>query len=448
MNICVVGAGYVGLVAAVSFALHGHRVTCAEASPEKVEAINQGSPPFSEPGLEEALEKGLASGRFKATANLPEAADGSEVIFLCVQTPTIEGGLPDLSILKGAVRQVSSAMKSQAGYQVVVVKSTVTPTTTEDIVLPLLRTEVSKPFGLCVNPEFLREGNAMEDFLHPDRIVIGALDDRSGDVIERLYQEFHAPVFRAPIATAETIKYASNALLATVISFSNEMANICELIPGVDVKQVMEAIHLDHRLSPEHAGERVRPGILSYLVAGCGYGGSCLPKDLAALQAFARHKGYQPPLLEAVAQINNQRATRLVDMAEHALASLRNKRVSVMGLAFKPDTDDMRDSPAIAVVEELLSRGATVQAYDPQAEENARLLWKGIGAFSCASSLEEALAEADAAILVTAWPQFEDLSPESVASLMRTPIIVDGRRSLLGQESPSWRYLGIGKTWN
>lgn len=447
MKICVVGAGYVGLVAAVGFAIRGHQVTCVDAVPEKVNSIKHGVPPFSEPGLEKALKKSLASGNLKATGSMQDGVGGSKVVFVCVQTPSNDNGSTDLSMLKGAILQIASAMETQSQYQVVVVKSTVTPTTTESIVLPLLRSGTSKPFGLCMNPEFLLEGNALDGFLDPDRIVIGALDQRSGDVLERLYQDFHAPVFRGSIATVETVKYASNALLATAISFSNEMANICELVPGVDVQDVMGAIYLDHRLSPEHAGERVRPGFLSYLAAGCGYGGSCLPKDLAAFQAFARGKGYQPPLLEAVERINAQRPLRLVEMAEHALGSLNNKRIAVLGLAFKPDTDDMRQSPAIPVVEELLRKGAKVQAYDPQAGENARRLWDGTDAFRCASTLTEALAGAEAAILVTAWAEFEELSSQTFVSLMGEPIVVDGRRILAGQESTSWRYLGIGKSW-
>ena len=447
MNICVVGAGYVGLVAGVGFALYGHRVKCVEAISEKVNLINQGTPPFYEPRLQDELRKTLASGLLTVTTDLSDAVAGSDVIFVCVGTPAKEDGAMDISSLKQAIHQIAVAMESQPQYQVVVIKSTVVPTTTESIILPILKETMSKPFGLSMNPEFLREGNAVEDFLNQDRIVIGALDAKTGEVLEALYKDFQAPIVITSIPTAEMIKHTSNALLATAISFTNDVANICELIPGVDARDVMEAVHLDHRLSPEHNGERIRPGFLSYLLPGCGYGGSCLPKDLRAFQAFAVDKGYQPLLLEAVERINASRSIRLVDMAEHALGSLSNKCIAILGLAFKPQTDDIRESPAIKAVEELLRRGATVQAYDPKAAGNFLHLWSKSEKISCASGALEALTNADAAIVITDWPEFRQIKPQTFVSLMRQPIVVDGRRTLNYPDDVSWRYLGVGRSW-
>lgn len=447
MNICVVGAGYVGLVAAVSFASYGHRVVCMDMQSAKVDLINQGISPIAEPGLAKKLNQNLAAGRLKATGDMLEAVADSEVIFVCVETPVNQNGESNLSVLKEAVRQVALAVEPQQHYQVIAIKSTVVPTTTEKVVLPILSENIEKPIGLCMNPEFLREGNALEDFVHPDRVVVGELDARSGDKLATIYKDFQAPILRTSLSTAEMIKHTSNALLATAISFSNEVANICELLPGVDIKEVMEAVHLDQRFAVDYQGERVGAGILSYFMPGCGFGGSCLPKDLNALQTFARDNGYQPPLLEAVGRINNDRSIRLVDMAEYSLGSLTGRRVAILGLAFKPNTDDMRDSPAIPAVEELLNRGALVAAFDPQATESAEDRWGDVDGFYCTSSVNEALTDADAAILITDWPEFKKLPPQTFATLMRQPIVVDGRRTLDNQDDSAWRYMGIGRKW-
>ena len=445
MNICVVGGGYVGLTTAVGFALHAHQVTCVEADRDRLESTKRGVPPFVEMGLADALGTTLAEGRLKATGDLEEGLDGAEIVFVCVETPTTLEGDIDLSSLRSAITQIGSSVSFQELSPVVVIKSTVVPSTTESVILPLLRQLAPKAVGLCVVPEFLRQGNALEDVLHPDRVVIGAIDRPSGQKLKALYADFGAPTVVTSAATAEMIKYASNALLATAISFSNEMANICELIPGVDVQEVMTAVHLDRRLSPGTPEGRVRPGFLDYLVAGSGFGGSCLPKDLRALQAFARRRGYEPALLQAVEDINTQRPVRLVNMAQSALGSLEGKRIAVLGLAFKPETDDMRDSPAIPVVEELLHRGATVVAYDPLANDNAQDRWQDMSDFSCAASALEALEMADAALVVTAWQEFAEILPTTFSSLLRQPIVVDGRRILQNGEGLDSRYLGIGR---
>ena len=445
MRICVIGAGYVGLTTAVSFALRGHSLILVDVVKPKVEMINDAISPIYEDGLSEALMKVRAQESLVATSNHAEAVISSEVVFLCVDTPTNGNGESNLDSLNKAVRQVAENLAAEGRYRVVAVKSTVPPTTTEGVVYPVLREMVRGDFGLCANPEFLREGVALRDALNPDRIVIGAIDQRSGDKMEELYSGFGVPIIRTTPATAEMIKYASNCLLATEISFSNEIANICELTPGVDVARVMDALHLDSRLSPMVNGERMQPGILAYLRAGCGYGGSCLPKDVRALITYAQGHGYQAPLLEAVQAVNQNRPLRLINILREEVGDLSGRTVAVLGLAFKPDTDDMRASPAIGVVEGLLREGAVVQAYDPKATDNAKRLWADLPSIRFAASMDEALQGADAAILVTAWSEFSRLSPEKMKRLMKKPFLVDGRRVIDAESlGPDVIYRGIG----
>ncbi|NQT05145.1 MAG: UDP-glucose/GDP-mannose dehydrogenase family protein [Dehalococcoidia bacterium] len=427
MKVSIVGAGYVGLVTGVGLALRGHDVVVIDSEPNKVESIRKGEPPVFEPGLEELLRQVLEGRHFSATGDMRQALQGSDVIFICVETPSAPDGAIDLTSLKRASAEIVRSLPEGKRFQVIVVKSTVIPGTCEGVVLPLLKESGRFPPGLCMNPEFLRQGQAVSDFLEPDRIVIGELNALSGDLVQELYRDFSAPVIRTNLATAEMIKYASNTLLSTMVSFSNEIANICELIPQVDAREVLKAVHLDRRLSPVVNGKRVRPGLITYLFPGCGYGGSCLPKDAKALISYAQGKGYTPKLLKAVDEINQGRPLHLVDIAERALGGLSGRRIAILGLSFKPDTDDMRQSPAIPVVEELLTRNAEVIAYDPQALFHARRLWEGKAGFVAAESMRAALSNSDAVILVTAWDEFTNIPMEALPQLMRSPIIIDGR---------------------
>lgn len=434
MRIAVIGAGYVGLVTGVGLATVGHDVTCVEINASRVAAINAGRSPLHEPGLTERLQATLAAGRFRAVSALPPAVREAQVVMICVGTPSAPSGEINLQAVRGAAQQIGQALRQVQGYRVLVVKSTVVPGTTEDIVGPAVWTAAGQGpegIGLAMNPEFLREGNAVADFLKPDRIVVGAIDERSAEVMRELYAPFNAPLIVTNPRTAEMIKYTSNALLATLISFSNQIAAVCEATPDVDVETVMDAVHMDRRLSPIVNGARVRPGILTYLRAGSGFGGSCLPKDVKALRAYARTLHAPTELLDAVLAINDQRPMHLVRLAENALGSLAGRTVAVLGLTFKPGTDDLRDSPALRVVELLQEAGAHVRSYDPMIASDGAGLAGDDGMEVCASA-REALTGADAALITTGWEDFARLDWSEMASVMRMPIVVDGRRILDG----------------
>jgi UDPglucose 6-dehydrogenase len=353
MKISIVGAGYVGLATGVGFASMGHSVICVDVDAERVRKLNRGEPPIYEPMLEEHLRKALEENRFEATTELGRAIRESDVIFISVGTPSKPDGSMDPVFIEQASRDIGQAMRDRGGYPVVAVKSTVVPGTTEEVVIPLLERNSGKRagagFGVCVNPEFLREGQALSDFFNPDRVIIGELDGRSGDTLHQLYRDFKCPILRTDLRTAEMIKYASNAFLAAKISFINEIGNICKRL-GIDVYEVARGMGLDRRISPH------------FLNAGIGFGGSCFPKDVRALMARARELGYEPRLLEAVMALNEDQPLRLLELLRKHLPDLRGRTIGILGLAFKPGTDDVREAPSIRIVGELLREGAAVKA--------------------------------------------------------------------------------------
>jgi UDPglucose 6-dehydrogenase/GDP-mannose 6-dehydrogenase len=439
----VVGAGYVGLTAAACLAGRGHDVTCVDIDDERVAAILAGFPPFHEPGLSELLGAGVANGYLAVTTKLDKAIREAEVVFVAVGTPESADGV-DLSYVSEAAAGIGTALRGSDAYRVVTVKSTVPPGTTDTHVRETLEEHsglslADGDFGLCMNPEFLREGTAVDDFENPGRIVLGCADERSATALRQVYASYDCPVLVTSIRNAEMAKYAANALLATLVSFSNEMAALCEATPGTDVAEVLRAVHFDRRLMPFVDGERIEPGILSFLWAGSGYGGSCLPKDLAAIRAFARANGVEPIVLDAVAAVNDARPVVLELLVEQALGSLEATDVAVLGLAFKPGTDDVRASPALRVVDGLRARGARVRVYDP--------LVSSFDGMDLRGSPEEALDAVDAAVLVTAPPGVADWDWTTLCASMRRPVIVDGRAVLTGVRWPeAARYLTIGRT--
>lgn len=447
MRITIVGTGYVGLTTGVCLASIGHQIICVDVLSDRVSAINSGKAPFYEPGLAEMLSAALANRRLEATTDLASAVAGSELTLIAVGTPQIDGEI-DLSYIAAAARQVGRALRGVAGYHVVAVKSTVVPGTTDTLVRSLLEENsglTAGEYGLCMNPEFLREGTAIEDFMSPDRIVIGQMDDRAGQVMAEVYSHFDCPKIFTTTRNAEMIKYTSNALLATLISFSNEIAAVCEATPGTDAEVVLGGAHLDRRLSPVVNGERVSPGILSFLRAGCGFGGSCLPKDVNALRAYARERNVTPHMLDAAININSNRATVLSEMAEEALGSLHGATIAVLGVAFKPFTDDVRESPAVRLIQHLQSRQSRIRVYDPVVGA-ASLGASFNGSVTVCRQGQEALKDADAALIVTAWPEFTQWNWAALCDSMRTPIIIDGRNALTGVAWPhNVRYLGIGR---
>jgi UDPglucose 6-dehydrogenase/GDP-mannose 6-dehydrogenase len=447
VRVSIVGTGYVGLVSGVCLAHLGHDVVCVDLDAAKVERINAGDPPIHERGLEPLLREGLAAGRLEATTDLAAAVGSSELTLIAVGTP-FDGQSIDLGYIEGAARQIGAALADKNDYHTVVVKSTVVPGTTDEVVLPLLEAASGRragdDFGVGMNPEFLREGEAVTDFMNPDRIVLGGIDERTRDALARLYAVFPGvDLVKTSPRTAETIKYAANSLLATMISFANEMAGLSSAVGGVDVAEVMSAVHLDRRLSPIlEDGQRIVPAFTTYLEAGCGFGGSCFPKDVKALIAHGRSAGAPMTLLDAVIAVNEAQPRRVVELLEEGLGALAERRIAVLGLAFKPNTDDMRESPAIPVVRSLAAAGASLVAFDPVAESEARAVFADLD-LEYAADLEEAIADAEAIVLMTRWSEFERL-PELLSGRDPQPLVVDGRR-MLPKDSVA-RYAGIGLT--
>lgn len=447
MKVAVVGSGYVGLVTGTGLAAVGHEVTCIDSDPARVARIREGRAPFHEPGLDALLGEQLQKGQLQITDDLEAGLAESEISFLAVGTPSLASGAIDLRYLRSAVSDVGALLPSLPDHHVVVVKSTVVPGTTTTAVRPLLARQAGRPVErvrVCANPEFLREGSAVEDFLHPDRIVVGGSDEAAIDLLRALYAPFACPFLAMGPEDAELTKYASNALLATLISFSNELAGIAEGLRGTDVETVLAGLRLDRRLSPVIGEERIEPGILDYLRAGSGYGGSCLPKDLAALRAFADASGCGTPLLDAVHAVNAARPVQLLGALEQEIGCLQGRRLAVLGLAFKPGTDDLRDSPATRVVELLLARGAHVRGYDPLVRAFAPT--RSPGRFELCRSAAEAVEGSDAALLATAWPEFRAADWPALSRSMRGPVLVDARGALRGIRLPQrLRYRPVGR---
>ncbi len=444
MKVSVAGTGYVGLVSGVCLAELGHEVVCVDIDQAKVDKINNGEPPIYEDGLEDLLAKNIGK-RLKASNDLHNAVLNSDLTLIAVGTP-FDGEVIDLSYIKAVAAEIGAALAEKTSHHMVVVKSTVVPGTTEDVVLPILEKESGKvagqDFSVGMNPEFLKEGEAIKDFMNPDRIVLGATDARGTESLQELYSVFkNVDKLETSCRTAEMIKYTANSLLATLISFSNEIGNLCAATGGVDVKDVMAGVHLDKRLSPIlEDGTRITPAITTYIEAGCGFGGSCFPKDVKALVAYGRAQDASMALLESVVKINARQPYKMLEILADHFADLADVKVLVLGLAFKPGSDDMRESPAIPIVNSLLDQAACVSAYDPVAEEEARKIF-GDSDIEYVSDLEASIGKADVILLVTRWQEFSVVS-EIVARLDRQPLVIDGRRMLNSDEIEN--YAGIG----
>jgi UDPglucose 6-dehydrogenase len=410
MNICVVGSGYVGLVTGAVFADLGNDVVCVDNDRAKIDCLRAGQMPIYEPGLEEMVTRNVGDGRLAFGTDLAAAVRQSDVIFIAVGTPSKDSGETDLSQVEAVAAGIGRAMDR---YKVVVNKSTV-PVGTGELVREVIARQQPRPveFDVVSNPEFLREGSAIEDTLRPDRIVIGAPTQQVAMTLVELYAPLERPMIITDLPSAEVIKYASNAFLAAKISFINAIANICEAA-GADVSQVMKGMGLDPRIGAQ------------FLQAGLGYGGSCFPKDVDSLIHTAARLGYDFKLLRSVVEINRARAAHLVEMMRKALGPLDDKTVAVLGLAFKPNTDDMREARSLEVIRLLHGAGAAIRAYDPVANGNARRLLPDTVVFG--ESAYEAARGADAIALVTEWNEFRFLNLERLRGLMRRPVIFDGR---------------------
>jgi UDPglucose 6-dehydrogenase len=436
-DISIVGMGYVGLCTAATFASRSFRTVGIDIDRERIQQIRKGKAPFHEPQLDGMLEKAVKTKILDATSDISAARD-TRITFVTVGTPSKSDGSIDLTFLKSAITDLGRALYGKPGYHLVVVKSTVIPGTTNGIVKPMLehftKTKVGPKLGLCANPEFLKEGTAINDALHPDKIVVGTGDKKSADKITELYELFYRkelpPVIVTSPESAELVKYASNAFLATKISFINTIANIAQQVPGVNVGTIAEAIGLDPRI-----------GSL-FLKAGPGYGGSCFHKDLQALIHYSKKKGYNAVLFRATEETNEKQAIRVVRMAEKLIGSLSDKRVAILGLAFKKDTDDIREAASLRVINQLKKRSAKVIAYDPMAIPNTKRLLSD--QISYAKDPHSALEGADCAIIMTEWDQFRNLKAKDFQAYMKTPNIVDARRIYNPDAFNDLNYVAIG----
>lgn len=409
MVISIIGLGYVGLTLAVGFALKGYDVIGIDKSSSKVESIAKGNRTIYDQGLGDALKKVTIG----TTTSYDEILN-SDVTFVCVGTPANADGSMHLNEVEEATKALGKALSNKDRYHVVVIKSTLVPGTAESKIIPILEECSSKvigeDIGLCVAPEFLREGKLLEDFMNPARIIIGESDSKAGDILCDIYEDFRAPIMRTDVKTAEMIKHASNAFLATRVSFINEIGNMCKKL-GIDVYEVKKGMALDPRIGDK------------YLDAGLGFGGSCLPKDIRALVAKADEINYEASLLKSVIRVNSEQPLRLVDILSERVGELSGKRIAVLGLAFKPSTDDVRESSAIRVIKELLRRGAYVSAYDPVAMENMK---KILATVEYKDSAKGALMGADACLIMTDWDEFRNLAEEF--RVMSNKVIIEGRR--------------------
>ena len=436
LRVSCVGLGAVGLCTAVGFASRGFETVGVDIDRDRVSRILEGRAPIHEPRLDRMLSAALRARRLSVSDDV-SLVGATDVVFITVGTPSETGGAIDLRYVEEAARRVGTSLGNGDGYHLVVVKSTVTPGTTRSIVRPILeRTserKVGASLGLCANPEFLREGSAIYDTLHPDRLLIGAIEERSGNRLKELYLAFHGgrppPIIVTTPETAELAKYASNGFLATKVSYINTVANIAQHIPGVDVERLAEVMGLDPRIGPR------------FLKAGPGYGGSCFHKDLQALIAFSCKRGYEPKLLNAVEEVNEEQALKVVELTEQLVGSLAGKRIAVLGLAFKKDTDDVREAASLRVIDRL-KKVATVVAYDPVATLNARRILGETVEF--APDPISAIREADCCLLMTEWDEFRRLTAKDYIAHMKSPNLVDARRLYRPDELNGVNYVAIG----
>ena len=435
IKIAVLGMGYVGLAGGLGYAKHGFKTICTSPTQSKVDNLKKGIPPFYEPELEELVKEQVERGMLSATTDNVEAIKQSDVTFICVGTPSLTDGSADLSAVKDTAKDIGMAIKDKDVYHVVVAKSTIIPGTTENIVLPIVEKysgkKVGKDFGLCMNPEFLRQGQAVHDSLKPDRVVIGQYDKKSGDIIEHIYKGYDCPIVRCEIKAAELIKYAANSLLATKITFANEFSRICEKF-NIDVYEVMKGVGLDFRINP------------MFLNAGVGFGGSCFPKDVNAIVALSKEIGVKTPLLDAVLYTNDIQPMHFIEIIKDTVGSLEGKTVAFLGLSFKPDTDDTRSTRALPIIQQLYKEGAHVKAYDPKAYYKFKPLTDL--PIDYMDTLEEALKDSDFAVVQSDWEEIKNLKAEDFKKLLKNPIVIDGRRSYNPNEliKNGVTYRGIG----
>lgn len=432
MRIAVIGTGYVGLVSGACFAEFGVDVTCVDVDVTKIDKLNNGVIPIYEPGLDQIVEKNVKDGRLHFTTDIKAAVETAQVVFLAVGTPPKEDGSPDMSYYQQAAKDVAEAMN---GYKVLVTKSTVPIGTGKWLREFVAANQTTKTdFGVASNPEFLREGAAIDDFMRPDRVVIGSNEEKAIEVMKELYRPLYlieTPIVITSLEAAELIKYAANAFLATKITFINEVANLCDAI-GCDVHDVARGMGMDNRIGRK------------FLHPGPGYGGSCFPKDTRALTTVADQFGVETRIVDAVIEANERQRDAMLPKIDKLVGGLSGKQIGVLGLSFKPETDDMRESPAIEIIHGMIERGANVRGFDPVAMEEAKHYIKGL---DYAVDEYDAIKDADALVIITEWNQFRALDMEKVKSLLKSPKIADLRNIYepVDMREMGFEYVGVGR---
>ena len=435
MRVAMIGTGYVGLVSGACFSQFGHYVTCVDSDVEKIDAIRVGQMPIFEPGLEDMVVNNIKGGRLTFTGDLKTAVSGVDAVFIAVGTPGEDDGSADMSFVFSAVEEIAQALK---GYTVIATKSTVPVGTGKKIAEIIKRLRPNQDFGVVSNPEFLREGSAIEDFMRPDRVVIGANSDKARELMRELYRPLYliqTPILFTSPESAELIKYAANTFLATKITFINEIADLCERL-GADIHEIARGIGLDGRIGSK------------FLHAGPGYGGSCFPKDTRALVAIAQKTGSPLQIVETVVRVNNERKQKMVSRIIAACGnSVREKKIAILGLTFKPNTDDMRESPSIEIVSQLLKAGADIFAYDPEGMDEAKKIDSFAGTHWCDNAYET-LNDASALIIITEWNEFRALDLALIKEKLKRPLIIDLRNIYEPEEmiTAGFEYLCVGRT--
>ena len=446
MKIGIVGAGYVGITTGICLAAKKHSITIFDIDSQKINKISYKKLPFFEKGLQELLEETISENTLNPTSNINSLVQNSDGCFICVGTPNKNNSI-DVSQIKKSVIDLCKAIKSNnKDNYVIVVRSTVVPTTTREILLPVIQ-EILKnqPFHLCVVPEFLREGNALDDFMNPDKIVIGSIDDYGTNFVKNVFDDFkeQCEFIETNLESSELIKYTNNAFFSMLISFSNEIANISEKLPNVDPYPILRALVLDKRITSKIGDKKIVPNLNSYLIPGCGFGGSCFPKDVKAIMNFAHSQKINTPLLDAVLQINDERPQKMVSLCESLLGTLLDKKITILGLTFKPDTDDLRSSPAIDAINILLKNGANISAYDPTLTNSLDSLSLPQNCHY-AQTIEESLRNSDAVMVFTKWKEFSSLNSEILEKFMKVPLIIDGRGFLNKEQFNDGTFYKIG----
>ena len=446
MKIGIIGAGYVGLTTGICLASLGHKISIHDIDEEKLKKIKDKKLPFFERGLQEILEKVVSSGDLISEKDLENLVKNTDGCFVCVGTPTKNNSI-DLTQITNSIKAITELIKNndKKNYKIII-RSTIVPNTSKNKILPILQEELSElKFGLAVVPEFLREGNSLDDFMNPDKIVIGSLDKDTTDFVKNIFEYFQdkCRIIETNLESSELIKYTNNAFFSMLISFSNEIANVSEKIPGVDAYKIMNALISDKRITTKINNENIIPSLESYLKPGCGFGGSCFPKDVQALLDYANKNNINTPLLQAVLDINAERPNKMILLAESILETLENKKISILGLTFKPETDDLRSSPALDAIKILLEKNAKVFAFDPIFKTKPNII-KIPEKCNICPNIEDALENSDIALVFTKWDEFKSLNSNFLKQIMKNPIIIDGRGFLEKEKFDVGCYFKIG----